>query len=56
MVNQTPAQIEAYTELKKTLNLSKCGGGREVNLMKQPQHSNNIIHFCGITSAYNFQS
>lgn len=40
MVNQTPAQIEAYTGLKKIVNLTKSGGGREVNLMKQPQHSN----------------
>lgn len=40
MVNQTPAQIEAYTGLKKIVNLSKCGRGREVNRMKQPQHSN----------------
>lgn len=27
MVNQTPAQIDAYTELKKTVTLSNCGGG-----------------------------
>lgn len=40
MVNQTPAQIEAYTGLKKIVNLTKSGGEREVNLMKQPQHSN----------------
>lgn len=40
MVNQTLAQTEAYTELKKTMNLNRCTGGGEVNLMKQPQHSN----------------
>lgn len=40
MVNQTLAQTEAYTEPKKTVNLTKCTGGGEVNIMKQPEHSN----------------